>query len=148
MGLDEFVDDIVHGFFIFLGVGKTANRSKTLEPSLVSRSLVTLPETLLFRITGRLCISGDAVSVRKITRVAFVTAIIRAVPSARIFSCQRPGLLPPERHFQTKELRSPVLLRIHSPPAHPCNSQSQSDIRRGPRMTSPTCHCPRTASSL
>jgi hypothetical protein len=43
MGLHEFVDDVVHGFFIVLGVSKTANRSKTLEHSLVSRSPVTLP---------------------------------------------------------------------------------------------------------
>jgi hypothetical protein len=41
MCLHEFVDDVVH-FFIVLGVSKTANRSKTLEPSFISRSLVTL----------------------------------------------------------------------------------------------------------
>ena len=42
MGLHEFVNDVIHSFFIVLGVSKTANRSKTLELSLVSRSLVTL----------------------------------------------------------------------------------------------------------
>lgn len=42
MGLHEFVDDLVHGLIIVLGVSETANRSKTLEPSLVSTSLVTL----------------------------------------------------------------------------------------------------------
>jgi len=42
MGLHEFVDDVIHGLFIVLGVSKTANRSKTLEPSFISRSPVTL----------------------------------------------------------------------------------------------------------
>jgi hypothetical protein len=43
MGLYEFVNHSVHSFFIVLGVSKTANRSKTLELSLVSINPVTLP---------------------------------------------------------------------------------------------------------
>jgi hypothetical protein len=43
MGLHEFVDDSVHSFFIVLGVGQTANHSKTLELCLVSTNPVTLP---------------------------------------------------------------------------------------------------------
>ena len=42
MGLHEFVDDSVHSFTIVLAASNTANRSKTLEPSLVSTSKVTL----------------------------------------------------------------------------------------------------------
>jgi hypothetical protein len=48
MGLHEFIDDCVHGIFIVLGVSKTANRSKTLEHSFVSISLVTLPAHVTF----------------------------------------------------------------------------------------------------
>jgi hypothetical protein len=43
MGLHEFVYDSVHSFTIVLGMSTTANRSKTLEPYLLSISLVTLP---------------------------------------------------------------------------------------------------------
>ena len=43
VGEDEFVYDSVHSFTIVLAVSDTANRSKTLEPSLVSTSRVTLP---------------------------------------------------------------------------------------------------------
>lgn len=43
MGLHEFINDSVHSFIIVLAVSATANRSKTLEPSLVSTSKVTLP---------------------------------------------------------------------------------------------------------
>lgn len=42
MGLHEFVYDSVHSLTIVLGVSTTANRSKTLEPCLVSTSPVTL----------------------------------------------------------------------------------------------------------
>ena len=43
MGLHEFINHSVHSFIIVLAVSATANRSKTLEPSLVSTSKVTLP---------------------------------------------------------------------------------------------------------
>jgi hypothetical protein len=42
MCLHEFVDHSVHSFIIVLAASNTANRSKTLEPSLVSTSRVTL----------------------------------------------------------------------------------------------------------
>ena len=42
MCLHEFIYDSVHSFTIVLGLCASANRSKTLEPCLVSTSTVTL----------------------------------------------------------------------------------------------------------
>jgi hypothetical protein len=42
MCLHEFVYDSIHNFTIVLGLRRSANRSKTLEPCLVSTSRVTL----------------------------------------------------------------------------------------------------------
>jgi hypothetical protein len=43
MGENEFVYDSVHSLTIVLVLSASANRSKTLEPCLVSTSRVTLP---------------------------------------------------------------------------------------------------------